>query len=44
MNDHVTPFLKRTNSSVTNCSSRDGSRDLIKKASKTFLFSRIQEP
>ena len=38
MYDHVTPYLKRTNSSVSNCSLRDGLRDLIKNASKIFLF------
>ena len=38
MNDHVTPFLKRTNSFVSNCSLRDRLRDLVKNASKNFLF------
>lgn len=27
MYDHVTPFLKRTNSSMSNCSLRDGLMD-----------------
>ena len=38
MYDHVTPFLKRTNSSVSSCLLRDGLRDLIKNVSKIFLF------
>ena len=38
MYDHVTPFLKRTNSSVFSSLLRDGLRDLIKNVSKIFLF------
>ena len=38
MYDHSIPFLKRTKSSVSNCSLRDGLRDLIKSAFKIFLF------
>ena len=38
MYDHVTPYLKRINSFVTNCSLRDTLRDLIKNACKIFLF------
>ena len=38
MYDHMTVFLKTANSSVTNCSLRDGLRDLIKNTSKIFLF------
>ena len=36
--DHVTPFLKRTNSSVCNCLLREGFIGFIKNASKIFLF------
>ena len=36
--DHVTPFLKRTNSSVSNCSFREEFRDLIKNNSKIAIF------
>ena len=38
MNDHVTLFLKRTNSSVSNSSLRGVLRDLIKSTSKIVLF------
>ena len=37
MYDHVTPLLKRTNTSLSNCSLRYGLRDLIKNASKNFI-------
>ena len=38
MYDRIIPFLKRTKSSVSDCSLRDGLRDLIKSASKIFIF------
>ena len=36
--DHVTPFLKRTDSSGSNCSFGEGFKDSIKNTSKTVLF------
>ena len=36
--DHVAPFLKRANSSVSNCSLREGFIDLIKSSFKLFFF------
>ena len=38
MYDHVTPYLKRINSFVTNCSLRGTLRDWTKNACKIFLF------
>ena len=41
MYDHVTPFPKRTNSSMTNCSLTDGLENLIKDASNIFSFRHV---
>ena len=42
--DHVAPFLKRANRSVSNCSLREGFIDLIKSSLNFSFSSCVQEP